>query len=219
MFFGLSLGLGGGVANAHPAANWYPTKWGPASLPIINWKFHTGFPTGAFRTRVLDGAGKWNAVQATAFTFTKLSTDNAQGYSVPANCASAPYMQEENVVYYRSIGAFGVTGTCMNSQGNIKYALVSFDSTGQNWYTGTGDPGAAQIDAHSVASHEFGHFTGFSGHFTTPDICPIVNPVNLDAWQTMCDGVVVLTPFADDLGVKFRRTLEAHDKHTFDGAY
>jgi hypothetical protein len=218
LILGLLTALGAPV-NAHSAANWYPLKWGAASLPAINYKFHTSVGS-AFRNRVEDADARWDAVQPSAFTFNRLATDNPQPYSgstVP--CQNAPYAQEENVVYYRGISAFGETARCANAQGNIKWTLVSFDSTGQSWYTGTGSPGSNQIDAFHTATHEFGHFTGFSPHFTAQDTCNTTLPLNLATWQTMCDAVQILSPVGDELGETFRRTLETHDKHTFDGAY
>lgn len=34
---------------------------------------------------------------------------------------------------------------------------IEFDSTGRNWYYGTGNPGSNQMDFESVATHELGH--------------------------------------------------------------
>jgi hypothetical protein len=49
------------------------------------------------------------------------------------------------------------------------------------------------------------------------DECPLSG--GYGDWQTMCDSVSNLVFGDSDYGKSFRRTLEAHDKDTFENAY
>jgi hypothetical protein len=164
---------------------------------------------------------RWNNVQPAAFKFNDLATDNPQGFSIPT-CSTAPYAQDENVVYLRNIADYGITIGCSNNQGNLKFITVSFDSS-LNWNTSTSNPNQNEVDAEHVAAHELGHFSGFNGggtgHFSNNAECDRGPSPNYDTWQTMCSSIDLIIGTDDEFGQKFRRTLETHDKHTFDGAY
>ncbi len=74
---------------------------------------------------------------------------------------------------------------------------IKYDSA-ENWYTGTGTPGADQVDAWSVATHEFGHALGLRE--TQPVNCP-----GGGGNATMC-------PSSEGYGVTYARTLEYDDR-------
>lgn len=96
--------------------------------------------------------------------------------------------------------------------------LVSFDSS-LTWSTSTNDPTASEVDAEHVAAHELGHLTGFIGgpidHFSRDADCDRDVPVDYSEWETMCTSVDQIIGTDDEYGLKFRRTLETHDTHTF----
>ncbi len=216
--FAVGIWIGSaGVANAHSAATWYPSVWGPGSLTDINFKYNDQFPTGAWRNRIEDAVTKWNDVQPNQISFQSLPNDNSKNYS--ADCSH--YSQEEDVVYYLDFGQsfYGWSPACYLANGNIKQFVMVFNSY-WNWNRQTSDPGNTEIDALSTAVHEFGHAGGFYGHFSDTSAggtCPLGD---YSGWQTMCDSVGNLTGGTDnELGKKFRRTLESHDEHTFDNAY
>lgn len=58
--------------------------------------------------------------------------------------------------YFATTTVYLIAGT-----NTITRIIMRFDSA-ENWYTGTGYPGANQPDARSLASHEFGHASGLT---------------------------------------------------------
>lgn len=79
-----------------------------------------------------------------------------------------------------------------------------------SWYTGTGTPASGVYDFRSIATHEFGHATGFYGHFSDSSILCIPGS-DAEPRHTMCR---VGYP-----GGAYWRSTEEHEIHTFLGAY
>jgi len=223
----IGLVLAPGRASSHLSTDWYPNVWGTATRPtIITFKFNDQFPNGEWRDRVSEAIAKWNSIQPNALSFAQLASDNPHSFS--QDCAA--YAVEEDVLYYRDANAayFGHTRTCLvsGSSSPIKNFIMDFDKS-WIWNKYASDPQPGEIDALSAIVHEFGHATGFSGHFNATganQVCPVINGVpDVANWQTMCDSVdnLVSDQTYSELfnGYKFRRTLETHDQHTFDHAY
>lgn len=187
------------VASSHAAGQFYPAKW---SITGIHYHFSLGFPTDpALRDRIHDGAKEWNALPP-SLNFIREPNDVAA--DAFTNCPS-----DANTIRFPFIdgqgGTYAETIHCI--AGSVTRFKTRFDS-GENWYKGTGDPPANETDVWSIAAHELGHATGWAGHFAESDsICP-------DGGQrhTMCPGFIYM-------GKKFLRSLEDHDRHTFDNAY
>jgi len=104
----------------------------------------------------------------------------------------------------------GATLQCGDSQ-ELKYAALAINAdSGIDWFKGSGlvDP-STDFDLWGVATHEFGHATGtwFGNNHMPSGECGS----GLVDRPTMCAG----TSAGD---VKWR-TLEAHDKSTFQHAY
>jgi hypothetical protein len=78
------------------------------------------------------------------------------------------------------------------------------------WYTGTGDPSANQGDLWGALTHEFGHATGFNGHFSNTyesSICAY----HLEYRETMCEYMV--------RNSRKERNPSNHDAETLQKAY
>lgn len=104
------------------------------------------------------------------------------------------------------VGTVGYTPGCYQDGKQVGFTLVMNNI--YNYYWGTGTPASNQIDARSILTHEFGHATGWYGHFAqTSDTCGGTGPD-----QTMCRVYEPSTPTE-------WRSLEEHDKHTIDAAY
>jgi hypothetical protein len=173
---------------------------------VINWHFTPEVQAGAFRDRVRDGTGGWNAVQSSVFRFS--NQPEIPNYDGLADCNMRP---DRNAIHYQvTPGAFAATSKCVN-QGQIEHATLTFDSASTNWYKGTGNPANHEVDVWSTASHEWGHMTGWGGHFGVGG--PQCSGAQA-TWQTMCNS---LGP--GEKGKTFRRSLEGHDQHTFDNQY
>lgn len=146
--------------------------------------------------------------------------DDFDGFSCPSTAGT-------NGVHVRDMdgqnGALAVTVTCFTSSG-IYSSNITFDPA-EDWYTGTGSPaagvqiggecfiGLCELIFGSVASHEWGHATGFNGPFADGHFDPNDSALCSDGPQkeTMCPSL--------RKGDTNARPLHTHDKHTFQGAY
>lgn len=193
-------------ANAHSTAFYtgggglWPTYSG------VYYKVRQGFPTVAYYNRIEDGGNQWNA----AGTSSGIEPDfYYNGSTTVTGNADAPCSATYNGIYWRDLdylgsGVLGYTPHCENSSGVVTRFSFSVDSD-RTWYTGTGT--ATSWDLWSLTTHEFGHATGWYGHFSPGEsICD-----NTASQATMCPEYFPNT-------VRMR-TLDDHSKHTFVAAY
>jgi hypothetical protein len=190
-----------GPAAAHPAGDFYVAKW-PGSAETYGYT--PSVPSG-WRGAIDNGATAWSKVKGATLDIVH-GADHASNYTY-STCSSG-----KTGVHAANLGGpngtLGVTYTCWSGS-QITQSNVVFD-TSENWYTGTGTPSGSQADLWSVATHEFGHSTGFgqgapNGHFSG-SIC-----TSNSKQQTMCPS--------HTLGSTWQRSLATHDKHTFTAEY
>ena len=188
-------------ASAHSVSNFYPRRW-----PVTKVTYgHTPSVPSSFRPIVEKAAKKWTRLDAT------LDLAHGSDYSSNYDWATCSGRNGIHVDDRGDLGSRGgvlaLTVVCYSTSSNqLTSANIAFDST-ENWYVGTKSPASNQMDLFSVAVHEFGHFTGFAGHFDSGEsIC-----ANNKSVQTMCPAYTV--------GTKWQRSLESHDQHTFLDAY
>lgn len=208
--------------SAHTSSTHYPQRWSSGS--DVYFRFTAGFPGGDYRSRVLDGASQWTSRGGVAeVDFFWAGGSNAPNFDFQSNCNSN--FNGINGIHWADLdylggGVLGVTYVCRTSTTVVSFQMA-FDND-RDWYRGTGDANdgflnqcipSCQDDFWSVASHEFGHASGFvgpastGGHFAESDaVCP-----NDDSRHTMCPSIYG--------GTERQRTLEDHDVHTFTGAY
>ena len=220
VFVGCLTGLMTAPALGHDGATYFPARWQVDLRP--DWSFTSTFPGGDWRARVRDGVTQWN-LAGQPLVWEQI------GQRADFNPDVCPGTAATNAVHWRNIpdntGALAYTTMCRyaNNPQRMWSANIVFDSS-RNWYTGTGDapdglfnnicalPPDCQWDAWSVASHEWGHASGFngpfdSGHFNRNEsICE-----SNSSQHTMCPSL--------SIGTERMRTLEVHDRHTFDNAY
>lgn len=157
----------------------------------------------AWKTRVNAGANTWSAL-GEPMRFTNSLPDFPSNFR-PGVCSRT---YQRNGIHRKAIDGTGGTlaRTYLCTSGGALHSFQLVFDRGDRWYTGTGAPARNQADLQSVATHEFGHATGFAGHFSGSALCS-----NDASFHTMCAGHVV--------GTNRQRTLEEHDKHTFGAAY
>jgi hypothetical protein len=210
-------------AQAHDPNMFYRTQhWAPYSN--VSFGYQTGFPTGEARFRVTEGKAPWtDGFSGPEPNFSAILADqnfgNPRLSDTPTSInalGGACYVTNNSIHWsnldYVGSGVIGFTRMCVTA-GRVSRFTIEIDSvlpTGFSWYTGTGTPGGTQVDLLSLATHEFGHATGWLGHFVNGDdvMCPADDSPTP---QTMCP---VLDP-----GETFWRTLGVDDSHTFDAAY
>jgi hypothetical protein len=193
-------------ASAHPASTYYPIEW--INNETVCWGFNTGFPTGNWRTRVRAADDVWNAAAGSpAPEFFNCLQDDVSYGSATNPCGISG--TDTGAVFWNNLGASGALGITRKCTGSAIWNFTLEFNSAISWYTGTGDAPSSQWDSLSIAVHEFGHVTGFSGHIPEWDASCLEN----DTRNTMCPG------FAAGIGTEYLRTLASHDIHTFDSAY
>lgn len=188
---------------AHTWTDYYAHKWAAASDP--RYWFDDALPDSSdFRNRIRENGYAWNAQGGPgALDFLPESIDGAG-----RNCSIG-----FNKIEYRGLaqGVSAGTAVCWYSSG-MRY-VYGFDITFSNTvtrYSGTGTPPSGQIDVLAVATHEFGHATGFGANYP-PDHFASSDPIcdsGSSTYATMCAVYHVRY-----------RTLGSHDIHTLEGVY
>lgn len=214
----LSMTLSRGPAEAHSAANYYPSKWPGGSM---GYRYSPGFPgPGAKRDRINESFQRWTDVQDSSLAFSQ-NSDATDGYTASNPCgANATY----NGIFWNTSVSYGRVYNCVrwNTLGyyyTTRWSLVFEENTDAFWNGGTGDPDGGTNYFKSVAMHETGHAGGFGTmdtinpgsiyvHFSTSDEPCYEDPT----YHTMCTGLH--SPVPDT-----QATLEYHDIETVQNAY
>jgi repeat uncharacterized protein DUF346/matrixin len=208
--FALFLGL---VAEAHEPIRYYEGgnggKW--QRNTSVNYSFGNTYPGGEWRDRVRDGRQQWNNV-GTPLQF--VEQPDITPYAWQFCLSTRPYQENEVVldVIDGPGNNVGITAECTDATNNemLTFAIV-FDSR-DTWYTGNGAPAGDQFDLFSVASHEFGHASGWGFHYDDAQTDP-AEPgcVENGNKYTMCRTTAP--------GTNYKRSLEGNDTHTLRYAY
>lgn len=204
--------------SAHQDAVLYNAKWRP-EVAVVRWRFTpefpVEFPTGSgHRQRVRDGAQQWNNVPGATLDFAE-DPPFTSNYAA-MSCPNQLLLQARNGIHFEpqdgANGTLAITWTCVGTVGLAQGYVYNFEmewDNAESWYIHTGDAVGGTHDAWSVASHEFGHATGWGAHYddgSSQTICQ-----DDSAQHTMCRFNYIDT--------ERQRTLEEHDRHTFDSAY
>lgn len=213
-------------AEGHRSASFYPLKY-PPPRDRASFYFDQGFPRGGFRDRVVRASRQWNKLDGRfSFRAHRSSIDDGRK-NVPRKCTRERINENfDSVVYWRMMDGrsrrgpdgnqrgetLARAGICTEVGGRAQWFYMAFDRQ-ERWYAGRGDPPNDAADAQSVATHEFGHATGWFAHYddgqtTSTPVCP--KPLN-NSQHTMCKS--------HQAGSAWWRGLEPHDRHTFEGAY
>lgn len=187
----------------------YPNVWGTVGAEDRKpqWRFDDNFPTGAIRSRVIDGAHVWNNENRS------LKYDHVPGdyttFGWDESCSTIGY-QEDKVGWgdldpgVRDESAAEYK-TCFAGTGTIQNFRIKF-SNDRVWYTGNASAPNGEADAMALAAHEFGHTAGAKHYAESSANCP--SPPS-SSRSTMCH--IVYSPGG--------RTLSAQDKRDFNAVY
>ena len=200
------------VGPAHDKDTFYTKHWASGERNQ-DYGFANAVPTGNFRDRVQDGAQEWNAL-AGNMQFHRGGVDVNWSYGDACNAAG------NNSIHYGNIDGPPVAGQ-LNTAAQTRHCYYTdrpsilalfrmrFDED-DPWYRDTGNPPSDRIDLWSLAAHEFGHATGF-GQFGAQDHFGASSVYCDPPKQTMCPST--------SQGSAGWRSLEDHDRHTFNNQY
>lgn len=160
-----------------PASVFYTTSgtnpWGKwPQYSTSHYRIRSGFPSNAYYNRIVEAHPSWNSADAGIgpdFVYDGVTTSTG---SITNPCSAS-----FSAVYWDSLpdspSALAVTYRCLNSSNQITRWSIGIDSD-RPWYTGTDSPVSGTIDLVGVATHEFGHATGwYPNHFASdPAVCP-----------------------------------------------
>ena len=221
---------------AHTASTFVQHKWGGAGSTVC-YTFTAGFPTGVYRDRVNDGAGRWNSTGMSKKPTNCTESDWAN-YD-PFTCSTVGYLKgihwqpltneesDPNSAARFADGTVAVTPQCymngstfeqicdpkLNGQA-MRSTQIVFNSKMRFWTSHTNTPADSNyVDLWSTATHEFGHFMGWCGHFreSDPNVCAEKGSSQYINRETMCPKIYP--------GTSVQRSPNTHDTHTMDAAY
>lgn len=231
----IALFLNSGFAAAHSSSTFVQHKWGGPGSTVCYF-FTTGFPSGAFRDRINDGAGRWNSTGMSKKPTNCTTTDWAN-YD-PFSCSGAgtkkgihwePLTNEDDAGFVAKAadGTVAITPQCYMNGSTFEQACdpklngkamrssqIVFNSKVRFWTSHTNTPAdSTYIDLWSTATHEFGHFMGWCGHFNekSSELCAEKGSQSYINRETMCPKIYN--------GTSVQRSPNTHDTHTMDGAY
>lgn len=201
--FGVGSVVGSTASGAHTASTYIPLTWAsdpdyyfgdldsPLSGPTPESSLHAGNdPWNANSGTWLDI--NWGGVYDSSVVWTGSGCTTGYGTRL--------------WVLTHSISNLATESTCGTST-TITRSSIRFDDTRSNWYVGSSSSvPSGQYDLRSVAVHEFGHAGGFSGHWDG-----VGEDCTGSDRETMCSGL--------PSGTSYKRSIEAHENHTFDSAY
>lgn len=197
----------------------YPRTWLGST---VSWRFTSGFPEGGGqRDSVREGADQWTNTTSAIFDWNE--TAEVANWTISFDCGATwgSGGAGNQTINWKSIDGGGNTSrlgdtfTCPTSGGgSITKFWMRFDSDNSADFHWPGHPPddppiqSDEFDGWALASHEFGHATGFTAHIGAGTV--YCDPGDIDL-HTMCPSIIQ--------GLARQRGLEVHDVDGFRAAY
>lgn len=165
---------GAPVSASNNRSKWQQKPYG-VYLHYIGYDFLSSVPTGAWRSRIVEGANTWNA-EGRELYFANVSTTSPHDY---------------NDITYEDLafpnGDALAIATPISWLGEIYTGAIAFNTTPYHsscgaivWYTGTATTGLppCSADLRSVAVHEFGHLVMLAHSSISADVMYSTIPIS-----------------------------------------
>jgi hypothetical protein len=230
-----------GAAAHDPNWAYGNSRW-PVGRDRLEFRFHETVRKGRFRDRISKGATEWNRYGRRVYFAPPSSSEPSTTNEPTLGCPQPSNTVRPSIVFYRHLvnGNSGLTFVCRKASDSTPFYFRMFFESSAPWWTDPNDNRKIpynKADLQSVASHEFGHATGWGPHYDddadgdgdleykpycrffngqqTPDDKPYEGPsTQADIYrggQTMCHTIIT--------GSVHARTLGSHDRGTFKAAY
>lgn len=195
-------------AEGHMASLYYKSgKFWPVNHTEGYW-IRDNFPSSSYGSRINEARAHWNSVggmNEVDFVYNGVTTATGN-FNEP--CSPNVSISMVSMRSDLPAGVGGRANSCNDPALGYRTKFHIGINPNFNWYVGTGLPSSSQVDLRSVATHEFGHTTGFTGHFLEgSSTCN----GEFEPHHTMCPAI---SP-----GESFMRSTAEHDQHTFLAAY
>jgi len=222
--------LAASAAAAHFSVNYYKDGVYNRDLDAngaFTYRFDSGFPGGRFRYRTNSGSRQWVRADGRGLFRGLLSRENDIDSSKTPGGKVCPGPKRDGryngLVYWLKLDGTPVKNNTLATVKRCFYVdetgkpielasfFMWFDSS-EPWYNGTGNAPSARVDMWSVATHEFGHASGFGygkrrQHFSRQmSFCGDVK-----SQESMCPVYFS--------GSERQRTIGWRDRHAFRAAY
>jgi hypothetical protein len=152
---------------AYRAQDFYHWRWSPGSRSAVPWRFTDSVPA-SWRTPISQAAASWNAEQRSlqyAHPGSDLPAYRAQG------CGGQQL--ENNGVHRAALdGPSGIVATtfaCIDTSTAQAVSIQIVVDAAERWFTGAGPSLPGEYDLLGAVAHEFGHATGWEGHYAAHD--------------------------------------------------
>lgn len=217
----IALGMAVEPALAHSNTKYYTDgKWA-SGLAVNFWFADHDFDSGGVagsgsKARIEEGHGAWTALPPTVYFVPR-----GYNYTLRPNCGQDGY--NVSAIFWTPIDGHppttnivALTESCRYSGGGSLHSYVTTFDRDNLWHSGTNAPPPGRVDVRGVATHEAGHAMGQVVHWNEEEMDFLQNPTlcNYPGYphHTMCLG-------GTDGSHYEKRSLEAHDRHTFEAAY
>lgn len=176
----------------YSAGDFYHWRWSPQSRSALPWAFTSSVPL-PWREPISTAARSWNA-ERRSLQYAAPGGD-LSAYP-PHGCAKEQLKM--NGVHRASLdgpdGIVATTYSCVDVTTAEAVSVQVLIDADERWFTTNTAPTAGKYDLVGAVAHEFGHATGWEGHYAIDDrrcaegahverMCPRLAP-NSTAWRT-----------------------------------
>ncbi len=176
----------------YSSADFYHWQWSPQSRSPLSWSFTNSVPS-AWRFPISTAARSWNAERR---SLQYAAPDGDVSTYPPRGCDTKQL--DTNGVHRTSLdgpnGIVATTYSCIDATTAEAVSIQVVIDADDRWFTGNTPSAPGEYDLIGAVAHEFGHATGWEGHYAPHDprctssahperMCPAL-ATGSTAWRT-----------------------------------